>query len=102
SPAFAQTAQQEAADGEAAATQAPAPADNRIVTVVYDDASVFTIRGKVKVQTTVKFADDERIENVAIGDSKAWQVQPNKAQGPVSPPPRRRPLPAARFERKRG
>ena len=80
SPAFAQTAQQEAADGEAAATQAPAPADNRIVTVVYDDASVFTIRGKVKVQTTVKFADDERIENVAIGDSKAWQVQPNKAQ----------------------
>lgn len=55
-------------------------ADARIRTVTYDDASVYTIRGKVRVQTTVKFADDERIENVAIGDSKAWQVQPNKAQ----------------------
>lgn len=54
--------------------------DARIRTVIYDDASVFTIRGKVKVQTTIQFADDERIENVAIGDSRAWQVQPNKAQ----------------------
>jgi type IV secretion system protein VirB9 len=54
--------------------------DARIQTIVYDDASVFTIRGKVKVQTTVKFAEDEVIENVAIGDSSAWQVQPNKAQ----------------------
>ncbi|MEO0591381.1 MAG: TrbG/VirB9 family P-type conjugative transfer protein [Pseudomonadota bacterium] len=61
------------------AVEQPAP-DARIQTLVYDDASVFTIRGRVKVQTTVKFAEDERIENVAIGDSKAWQVQPNKAQ----------------------
>ena len=34
----------------------------------------------MKVQTTIKFAPDEAIENVAIGDSAAWQVQPNKAQ----------------------
>ena len=61
------------------AVEQPAP-DARIQTFVYDAASVFTIRGKVKVQTTVKFAEDERIENVAIGDSSAWQVQPNKAQ----------------------
>lgn len=54
--------------------------DERIVTRVYDEGSVFTIRGKVKVLTTVKFAEDEQIENVAIGDSRAWQVQPNKAQ----------------------
>jgi type IV secretion system protein VirB9 len=56
------------------------PGDSRIVTRVYDDAQVVTIRGKVKVQTTIKFAEDEAIENVAIGDSAAWQVQPNKAQ----------------------
>ncbi|MEO1047922.1 MAG: TrbG/VirB9 family P-type conjugative transfer protein [Pseudomonadota bacterium] len=58
----------------------PAPTDARIITEVYDANTVFTIRGKVKVQTTVRFADDEAIQNVAIGDSKAWQVQPNKAQ----------------------
>jgi len=54
--------------------------DSRLVTLVYDEAAVVTIRGKVKVQTTIKFAEDEAIENVAIGDSNAWQVQPNKAQ----------------------
>ena len=60
---------------------APAAAeDSRLVTLVYDEATVVTIKGKVKVQTTVKFAPDEQIENVAIGDSGAWQVTPNKAQ----------------------
>lgn len=55
-------------------------ADPRLVTLVYDEAQVFTINGKVRVQTTIKFAPDEAIENVAIGDSAAWQVQPNQAQ----------------------
>ncbi|MEM6907935.1 MAG: TrbG/VirB9 family P-type conjugative transfer protein [Pseudomonadota bacterium] len=54
--------------------------DARLMTLVYDEAAIVTIKGKVKVQTTIKFAEDEVIENVAIGDSKAWQVQPNKAQ----------------------
>jgi type IV secretion system protein VirB9 len=54
--------------------------DSRLQTLVYDADSVVRIDGKVKVQTTIKFAPDEIIENVAIGDSAAWQVQPNKAQ----------------------
>ena len=54
--------------------------DSRLQTLVYDADSVVRIDGKVKVQTTIKFAPDELIENVAIGDSAAWQVQPNKAQ----------------------
>ncbi|MEM6474967.1 MAG: TrbG/VirB9 family P-type conjugative transfer protein [Pseudomonadota bacterium] len=54
--------------------------DPRLVTLEFDESAVVTIRGKVKVQTTIKFAPDEQIENVAIGDSGAWQVQPNKAQ----------------------
>jgi type IV secretion system protein VirB9 len=64
----------------ATAQVAASEADARLVTLTYDEAQVFTIRGKVLVQTTIKFREDERIENVAIGDSKAWQVQPNKAQ----------------------
>ena len=52
--------------------------DNRLVTVKYDPDKVVQIRGRVKVQATIRFAEDERIENVAIGDSNAWQVTPNK------------------------
>lgn len=54
--------------------------DSRLKTLVYDADRVVQIDGKVNVQTTIKFAPDEMIENVAIGDSAAWQVQPNKAQ----------------------
>ncbi len=54
--------------------------DDRLQTLVFDENAVVRIDGKVKVQTTIKFAPDEAIENVAIGDSGAWQVQPNKAQ----------------------
>lgn len=65
----------------AVAFAAPATAqDPRIVTRVFDEEQVVAISGKVKVQSTIKFAPDEQIENVAIGDSAAWQVQPNKAQ----------------------
>ena len=65
----------------ALAFAAPALAeDSRLQTLVFDEAAVVRIDGKVKVQTTIKFAPDEVIENVAIGDSAAWQVQPNKAQ----------------------
>ncbi len=63
----------------ALALTAPANADDaRLVTVVYDEAQVVTLNGKVNVQATIKFADDEAIENVAIGDSSKWQVTPNK------------------------
>ena len=65
----------------ALALVAPALAnDPRLKTLVFDEAQVVRIDGKVLVQTTIKFAPDEVIENVAIGDSTAWQVQPNKAQ----------------------
>jgi type IV secretion system protein VirB9 len=60
---------------------APALADDpRLRTLVFDANKVVRIDGKVLVQTTIKFAPDEVIENVAIGDATAWQVQPNKAQ----------------------
>lgn len=62
------------------AAPAFAQGDARLQTRVYDEATVYRIDGKVKVQTTIRFRDDELIENVAIGDSQAWQVQPNKAQ----------------------
>lgn len=60
---------------------APAPADAedaRLVEMRYQPARVYRVEGKPKVQATIRFAEDEAIENVAIGDSNAWQVTPNK------------------------
>lgn len=67
----------------ALASAAAAPAlgqDPRIQTRVFDEAQIVPVPGRIKVQTTIKFAPDEAIENVAIGDSAAWQVTPNRAQ----------------------
>lgn len=52
--------------------------DARLVERLYDPAKVVRIDGRTKVQATIAFAENERIENVAIGDSEAWQVTPNK------------------------
>lgn len=52
--------------------------DPRLVERLYDPADVVRVSGKANVQATIKFGDDEVIENVAIGDSQSWQVTPNK------------------------
>ncbi len=58
---------------------APAAAkDSRLVEVMYDEMQVVRVDGRVTVQASIVFGDDEVIENVAIGDSQTWQVTPNK------------------------
>ena len=57
---------------------APLRADERLVEVRYDAARVYRVEGKPKVQATIRFGEDEAIENVAVGDSNAWQITPNK------------------------
>jgi len=52
--------------------------DARLVERLYDPAQVVRVNGKVNVQSTIRFGDDEAIENVAIGDSQKWQVTPNR------------------------
>ena len=62
-----------------ATTAVPATAqDSRLVERLYDPDEVVRIDGKALVQATIRFGDDESIENVAIGDSQSWQVTPNK------------------------
>lgn len=57
----------------------PAQADDpRLQQRLYDPGEVVTILGQVNVQATIQFGEGETIENVAIGDSTAWQVTPNK------------------------
>ena len=53
----------------------PAVADDpRLIELEYNPSQVVRINGKARVQATIMFAEDEVIENVAIGDSQSWQV----------------------------
>lgn len=62
------------------AAQVPQPgkADPRIRVVDYNADEVVRVTGFPGYQITIQFGPDERIENVAVGDSVAWQVTPNK------------------------
>lgn len=53
-------------------------ADPHIQTVFYLPDQVIELKGAVGWQIMIEFGPDERIENVSIGDSTAWQVVPNK------------------------
>ncbi|HVM39013.1 MAG TPA: TrbG/VirB9 family P-type conjugative transfer protein [Sphingomicrobium sp.] len=63
----------------ALATATPAMAsDARVRSLLFNPSKVVQFVGKPGFQSTIRFAPDERIENVAVGDSVAWQVTPNK------------------------
>lgn len=62
----------------AAWTIPAAAADSRIVTHRFNAEEVVAIHGRSGVQASIVLAEDEHIENVAIGDSTSWQVTPNK------------------------
>jgi len=52
--------------------------DPRIQTVDYDREQVVQLQAAPGYQLTVELGPDEQIENVAVGDSAAWQVTPNR------------------------
>lgn len=76
-PALAQTAPGSSTPQTGSARSSSA-ADARLRTVRFDPAQVTTLRGRVGVQSMITFRSDERIENVAVGDSATWQVTPNR------------------------
>jgi len=68
-----------AAAGAVTAGAPPAQAgDARLTKRLYNAEEVVRIDGRMGVQATVAFADDEHIENVAVGDAESWQITPNK------------------------
>lgn len=52
--------------------------DPRLAARPYNSDEVVRIDGQLGVQASIAFAEDERIENVAVGDSASWQITPNK------------------------
>lgn len=53
-------------------------ADPQVILRDYTEGRVEHIAGRPGFQLTVQFGANERIENVAVGDSAAWQVTPNR------------------------
>jgi type IV secretion system protein VirB9 len=62
----------------AAVHPSASPVDPRVRIVRYEPDQVVVLRGTLGYSTTVDFGVGERIENVSIGDSLAWQVTPNR------------------------
>lgn len=52
--------------------------DARIQTIVYDPNQVVQLRVADGYATLVELAPDERVENVVVGNSTAWQVTANR------------------------
>ena len=58
-------------------TAASAAGDGRIRSLAYDPDRIVQVLGREGIQSTIQFDGDERIQNVAVGDSSKWQVTPN-------------------------
>ena len=54
-----------------------AASDPRLKSVHYETDKVVTVLGRLGYQSMIEFGNGEQIENVAVGDSSAWQVTPN-------------------------
>lgn len=61
--------------GQALTTQAQ---DARVARRPYVADQVVNFAARPGFQSTIEFADGERIENIAVGDSGGWQVTPNR------------------------
>jgi type IV secretion system protein VirB9 len=61
-----------------AAQGQPGAGDPRIQTIAYEPDRIVELQASPGYLVTVEFGSDEQIENVAIGDSAAWQVTPNR------------------------
>ena len=61
----------------------PGPGDPRMQVIDYDPNQVIEIQAAPGYQVTLEFGSDEQIDNVAVGDSEAWQVSANRTGGHV-------------------
>lgn len=59
-------------------TPSLAASDPRLKSIHYEADKVVSVQGRLGYQSMIEFGNGEQIENVAVGDSSAWQVTPNK------------------------
>lgn len=67
--------------GAACAEQSPWAGryDARVREVTYRPDEVVAVNGSYGVSTMIVLGEDEKIESMALGDSIAWKLEPNKA-----------------------
>lgn len=56
----------------------PGPGDPHIQFVNYSPDQVIQIEGAPGYQVTLELSPDEQVQNIAVGDSGAWQVSANR------------------------
>jgi type IV secretion system protein VirB9 len=78
------------AASSAAERPMPGPSDPRIRVVHYDPNEVIELEGTLGYAMSIEFGENEKIENVAIGDSQGWQVTPNRRANLLFVKPMRR------------
>lgn len=52
--------------------------DGRVTMRDYVEDQVVRFAGRAGFQSTIAFGEGERIENIAVGESGAWQITPNR------------------------
>jgi len=52
--------------------------DRRLQTIDYDPGRITSIAGCPGYETAIQFNDDERVENIGLGDADAWTVVGNQ------------------------
>lgn len=67
-----------AAPAAAEETPRPGPVDARIRSVDYDPAQVVRLTGVLRTATQIRFAADETVLHVAMGDGAGWEVAPER------------------------
>jgi type IV secretion system protein VirB9 len=60
------------------ASPVEAQSDPRLKQINYEANKIVKVQGRLGYQSMIEFGPGEQIENVAVGDSSAWQVTPNK------------------------
>lgn len=62
----------------AAPAATEAHGDRRLVAYPWVSDSIYAIDARPGFETAIAFADSEKVENIAVGDSATWQVTPNR------------------------
>lgn len=65
--------------------QTPIDSDSRIKTLVFNENEVYSVTARNGFQTSIEFADDEKIDTVTIGDSIGWQIIPAERRVFIKP-----------------
>lgn len=62
----------------AAQSPQPGPLDRRVTEITYRENDVVRINATYGISTMIIFADDEKFETIALGDTESWQVVPTE------------------------